>query len=76
LTATSHASLVTRQGKGAWSYATVWRVADRAGIVLTAGHETMGQWGGGCRRSGVVVIEARRSNPAGTQEQITVEDGA
>jgi hypothetical protein len=38
-----HASLVARESKGAWSYATVWRVADRAGIVLTLGRETMGR---------------------------------
>jgi hypothetical protein len=38
-----HASLVARESKGAWSYATVWRVAARAGIELTAGRETMGR---------------------------------
>jgi hypothetical protein len=38
-----HATLVARESKGAWSYATVWRVADRAGIALTAGRETMGR---------------------------------
>ena len=39
----AHASLVARESKGAWSYATVWRVADRAGIALTAGRKTMGR---------------------------------
>jgi hypothetical protein len=34
--------------KGAWSYATVWRVAGRWNIALTAGRETMG-----CRRLSV-----------------------
>jgi hypothetical protein len=38
-----HASLVARESKGAWSYATVWRVAARAGIELTAGRRTMGR---------------------------------
>jgi hypothetical protein len=38
-----HASLVARESKGAWSYATVWRVADKAGIELTAGRTTMGR---------------------------------
>jgi Winged helix-turn-helix DNA-binding len=39
----AHASLVARESKGAWSYATVWRVADRAGIELTEGRKTMGR---------------------------------
>jgi hypothetical protein len=38
-----HASQVARDSKGAWSYATVWRVADRAGIELSAGRRTMGR---------------------------------
>ena len=32
------------ESRGAWSYSTVWRVTDRAGISLTAGHETMGRY--------------------------------
>jgi hypothetical protein len=36
VTARPHALLVARESRGAWSYATVWRVADRAGIALTA----------------------------------------
>jgi Homeodomain-like domain len=40
---TPHASLVARESRGAWSYATVWRVAARAGIELTAGRRTMGR---------------------------------
>src|ERR1700674_5392120 len=43
LTAKPHASLIARESRGAWSYSTVWRVADRAGIPLTAGRETMGR---------------------------------
>jgi hypothetical protein len=38
-----HASLVARESRGEWSYATVWRVAARAGIELTAGRRTMGR---------------------------------
>jgi hypothetical protein len=38
-----NASQVARKSKGAWSYSTVWRVADRAGIELTAGRTTMGR---------------------------------
>ena len=38
-----HASLVARESNGAWSYATVWRVAARSGIALTLGRETMGR---------------------------------
>jgi hypothetical protein len=35
LTETPHASLAAR--KTGWSFSTVWRVAERAGIELTAG---------------------------------------
>src|SRR5215813_9890792 len=38
----SHASRVART-LGDVSYATVWRVADRNAIALTAGRETMGR---------------------------------
>jgi winged helix-turn-helix DNA-binding protein len=38
-----HASRIARESRGAWSYATVWRVAARAGIELTAGRRTMGR---------------------------------
>ena len=37
---TPHASLVAR--KIGWSFSTVWRVAERAGIELTAGRRTKG----------------------------------
>jgi hypothetical protein len=43
LAKTPHASMVARASKGAWSYATVWRVADRFDIPLTLGRETMGR---------------------------------
>jgi DNA-binding XRE family transcriptional regulator len=68
LTAKPHALLVARESRGAWSYATVWRVADRAGIPLTAGRETMGRRLSAEQRA--VVIEARRNSPNGTQEEI------
>ena len=41
LTARPHASQVARDT--GWSFSTVWRVAQRAGIELTAGRETMGR---------------------------------
>lgn len=74
LMATPHASLVARESKGAWSYSTVWRVADRAGIALTAGRETMGR----ARISAALraaVMEAVRANPKATQKQIGRELG-
>jgi DNA-binding transcriptional regulator YiaG len=47
----------------------VWRLADREYIELTAGQEAKGYWRlSPARRA--AVIEARRENPAGTQEQI------
>jgi hypothetical protein len=66
LTARPHALLVARESRGVWSYATVWRVADRAGIELTAGRETMGRRLSAEQRT--AVIEARRNNPNGTQQ--------
>ena len=63
-----HASAVARASKGAWSYATVWRVADRWNIVLTAGRETMGRRLTAEQRAAVVA--ARNANPEATQEEI------
>jgi hypothetical protein len=68
LRATPHALLVARESRGAWSYATVWRVADRAGIPLTAGRETMGRRLSAEQRA--AVVEARRNNPNGTQQEV------
>jgi hypothetical protein len=69
LTEYPHASAVACASKGAWSYATVWRVADRWNIVLTAGRERMGR-----RRLSVeqraAVIEMDRANPEATQAEI------
>jgi hypothetical protein len=64
-----HATGIARASKGAWSYATVWRVADRWNIALTAGRETMGR-----RRLSVeqraAVIGLDRANPKATQAEI------
>lgn len=68
LTAKPHALQVARESRGAWSYATVWRVADRAGIPLTAGRETMGRRLSSEQRA--AVAEARRNNPNGIQQEI------
>jgi hypothetical protein len=73
LTARPHALLVARESRGAWSYATVWRVADRAGIALTAGRKTMGRRLSAEQRA--AVIEARRNNPNGTQQEIARDAG-
>jgi hypothetical protein len=69
-----HASLVARESKGAWSYATVWRIAARAGIELTAGHMTMGRlrlppevW--------AKVEEAVRKHPEATQLELARQCG-
>jgi hypothetical protein len=43
LEAKPHALAVARASRGTWSYSTVWRVAERDGIALTAGRETMGR---------------------------------
>jgi hypothetical protein len=51
----------------AWSYSTVWRVADRAGIELTAGREAKGYKRLPPERR-AKVIEARRANPDAPQE--------
>jgi len=64
-----HASEVARNSNGAWSYSTVWRVADRNGIVLTAGRETMGRHRLSAEQR-TAVIEARRENPDAPQREI------
>jgi hypothetical protein len=69
LTERPHAAAVARASKGAWSYATVWRVADRWNIVLTEGRKTMGQ-----KRltpeQRAAVLELDRANPRATQAEI------
>jgi hypothetical protein len=62
-----HASLVAREN--GWSFSTVWRVAVRAGIELTAGREAKGY-----RRFSPAqrarIDAALRANPQATQEQV------
>ena len=67
LLAERHASRVAR-AEGV-SFAKVWRLADRECIELTAGQEAKGYWRLSPERR-AAVIEARRENPDGTQEQI------
>ena len=74
LMAKPHASLIARESRGAWSYSTVWRVADRAGIPLTAGRKTMGRDRLSAERR-AAVIEACRANPQATQAEIARATG-
>ena len=74
LAKTAHASLIARESKGMWSYATVWRVAARAGVELTAGRETMGrqrlppeQW--------AEIEKAVAASPEATQEELARQTG-
>lgn len=64
---TPHASLVAREN--GWGFSTVWRVADRAGIELTAGREAKGY-----KRLSAAqrakIGEALRSNPKAKQREI------
>jgi Sigma-70, region 4 len=55
------------------SYATVWRVAHRYSVALTAGRETMGRRLSPDRR--VAVIEARRAKPDAPQREIAQQAG-
>jgi hypothetical protein len=71
LTERSHASRVARE-IGDVSFSTVWRVAERAGIELTAGREAKGYkrlapdlW--------AKVAETLTANPKATQEQVARE---
>jgi hypothetical protein len=52
----------------------LWRVADRAGIPLTAGRETMGRDRLSAERR-AAVIEAYRANPQATQAEIARATG-
>jgi DNA-binding XRE family transcriptional regulator len=54
-------------------YATVWRIAHRYGVVLTAGRETMGRRLSAERRA--AVIEARRADPDASQKEIALRAG-
>ena len=59
---------------GEVSFATLWRVAERAGIELTAGREAKGYKRLSPERR-AAVIEARRENPTASQEQIARMSG-
>jgi Homeodomain-like domain len=63
----AHASRVTRT-LGGVSYATVWRVATRAGIALTAGRRTMGRPLPPERRA--QVEQAVAATPGATQQEL------
>jgi hypothetical protein len=68
----AHASRVARTLVGV-SYATVWRVADRNAIALTAGRETMGR-----RLAPEVWAKVERevtANPDATQEELAHKTG-
>jgi uncharacterized protein YerC len=67
----AHASRVART-LGGVSYATVWRVARRAGIALTAGR-TMGRPLPPERRA--EVEQAVAANPAATQQELARQCG-
>ena len=69
---TPHATFVAR--KTGWSYSTVWRVADRANIELTAGREAKGYkrlppelW--------AKVAAAVIANPQATQQEVARKTG-
>ena len=68
-----HASRIARESKGAWSYATVWRVAARAGIELTAGRRTMSRPLPPEKRS--KVEQAVAAHPDATQEELARQCG-
>ena len=68
----AHASRVAR-ALGDVSYATVWRVAHRYSIALTAGRETMGRRLSPDRRA--AVIEAAQANPDAPQREIAEQAG-
>jgi len=72
LTAKPNALAVARESP--WSYATVWRVADRWDIRLTAGRETMGRIRLSAEQR-AAVIEATRKNPQATQAEIARATG-
>jgi DNA invertase Pin-like site-specific DNA recombinase len=68
-----HASRSRAKAKDAWSYATVWRVAARAGIELTAGRRTMGRPLPPEKRA--KVEQAVAAHPGATQEELARQCG-
>ena len=68
----AHASRVAR-ALGDVSHATVWRVAHRNSIALTAGRETMGRRLSEDQRA--AVSDARRAKPDAPQSEIAERAG-
>jgi hypothetical protein len=68
----SHASFVA--GKTGFSFSTVWRAAEAAGIELTEGRRAKGYKRLSPKRH-AAVIEARRRNPDAPQIEIAQEAG-
>jgi hypothetical protein len=69
---TSHASFVAC--KTGFSFATVWRVAEAAGIELTEGRRAKGHKRLSPKKR-TAVLEARRRNPDAPQIEIAAEAG-
>jgi hypothetical protein len=69
---TPHASLVA--SKIGRSFSTVWRVAERAGIELTAGREAKGYKRLPAARR-AEVVEARQAMPEATQKEVARQAG-
>ena len=61
-------------GKLGLSFSTVWRRADRAGIELTAGRAAKGYKRLAAERE-AKVIEALRTNPTATQQELADATG-
>jgi DNA-binding Lrp family transcriptional regulator len=72
LEATSHASQVAREL--GFSFATVWRRADRVGIELKAGKDAKGYKRLSADQR-ARIIEVWRANPQATQEEVAREAG-
>ena len=74
MTQNPHASAVARESKGAWSYSTVWRVAERECIDLRAGRKAQGYKRLSPERL-AAVLEARRAKPDAPQIEIAQQAG-
>jgi DNA invertase Pin-like site-specific DNA recombinase len=60
--------------KTGWSFSTVWRVAQWAGIELTAGRKTMGRRRVTARQR-AAVLRALSANPNAFQREIAQQTG-
>jgi hypothetical protein len=72
LETTPHASRVARE-LGDVSFSTVWRVAERAGIELTAGRAAKGRRLPAERRA--EILHSLRANAKATQAEVACETG-